>query len=107
MVVQAQLNAYNAHDIDRFVAQYSDDIVIQRLATGDLIAQGEDDLREVYGQLFANKNLKAQVTQRIALGDFIIDYEVVDFGDTQVQAILVFQVIESEIKRVWIINEGG
>jgi hypothetical protein len=44
--VQAQVDAYNAHDIDAFVAAYAEDVVITD-ATGRAIMQGTEAGRSI------------------------------------------------------------
>ena len=50
--VQAQVDAYNARDIDAFVAPYADDVVITD-AGGRPIMAGVATIREEYGAMFA------------------------------------------------------
>jgi hypothetical protein len=66
--VQAQLDAYNAHDVEAFAACYAADVKIFD-ATGTLVMEGLDALRARYGALFAaSPQLHAEVTQRTRIG---------------------------------------
>jgi hypothetical protein len=76
-VVQKQLDAYNACDIDAFAATYSPEIKIHD-GSGKLICDGLKRLREIYGPLFDdNPNQIAIITKRITGGDWVVDDEVV------------------------------
>jgi hypothetical protein len=51
-IVRGQVEAFNARDLDRFVSYYSADVVLED-GNGQVMAQGRDALRALYGQLFA------------------------------------------------------
>ena len=53
--VQEQLDAFNARDLERFLACYAADTIIANGA-GDTLMAGEAQLREMYGTLFGNSH---------------------------------------------------
>ncbi len=73
--VQEQLAAFNDRDVDRFVAAYAADVVIEDGA-GQPLLQGHEGVRGFYGPLFAQSpTLHAEVVTRIAVGAYVIDEE--------------------------------
>lgn len=77
--VQAQLDAYNAHDVDAFVACYAQDVRMFD-AAGALMVDGRDAARARYAKLFADSPaLRAEVTQRTRIGTddqwYVVDAE--------------------------------
>lgn len=74
-VVQAQLEAYNAQDLDAFCATYADDCVIADL-NGAVSQSGAAEIRARYAKTFGDypKN-RAWVVNRMSLGDVVIDHE--------------------------------
>jgi hypothetical protein len=75
--VQEQLDAYNAHDLPRFLACYAPDVRIEN-ADGVVMMEGRDAMAPRYGGLFAAcPELRADVSTRIRAGDFVVDEEVV------------------------------
>ena len=74
-VVQAQLEAYNAQDLDAFLKTYAEDCVIADL-NGAPTQSGAAQIRARYAKTFADfpKN-RAWVEHRMALGDVVIDHE--------------------------------
>jgi hypothetical protein len=73
--VQEQLDAYNARDLERFLACYSSDAVLED-AGGRRLMEGREAMRAAYGTLFANSpTLHAKVPNRIRVGEFVIDEE--------------------------------
>ena len=79
-VVQKQLEAYSACDIDAFAATYTEDVKVID-GTGKVLCEGLAQLCEVYGPLFRNNpNQMAIITKRITAGDWVI-------GDEEVESI--------------------
>ena len=102
-VVQRQLEAYNAHDIDAFLATYSPDIELFTLG-GDRRSQGLDAMRARYGKVFkAAPELHCDITHRIAQGKIVIDHEHLTGlpNGGSVDAIAIYEVRDGKIRRVW------
>jgi hypothetical protein len=74
-LVQAQLDAYNAQDLDAYCAFYADDVVVADL-NGVVTTRGLDAYRARYTKAFADfPENKAELINRIVLGQTIIDHE--------------------------------
>ena len=103
-VVQRQLEAYNAHDIEAFVATYADDVQLFELPD-KVLMRGSAELRERYAERFRDTRLHADIVNRIALGDTVIDHERVRLtfpqGPGTVEAIAIYQVRDGKIINVW------
>lgn len=108
-LAQAQLLAYNAKDLDAFVACYSEDVRVWRLASGaaqlplEPQLQGRTAFRELYRLgPFAAPQVQAQVTQRIVMGDTVIDHErVYGRGEGVQQVAVVYRCREDLIAEVY------
>jgi hypothetical protein len=75
-IAEAQLKAYNARDIDAFMAVFSDDVTLWNL--GDTLpwANGATKAREIYANLFASSpDLHSEVLSRTVIGNKVLDYE--------------------------------
>lgn len=80
-VVQRQLDAYNAQDIDAFVACYAADVIIVREEDGSTQV-GREGMRERYAAMFKRYPAnRATSLQRIIVGDFAVDEERIDGRD--------------------------
>jgi hypothetical protein len=104
VVVQAQLDAYNARDIEAFVACYADDVEVRDLDTGDLRMQGIAAFREAYAAQFMRwPGQRASIAAREVVGDYVMDIEhvrgVPERDDARLMAL--FRVREGRIDRVW------
>lgn len=104
-VIDAQVDAYFARDLERFVACYATEIVIVN-AVGEVLAQGHDGVRQMYGELFENSpQLAGQIVRRIVVGSYVADHEQIDGfnvpgSPTSIQAIAVYHVVNKKISRV-------
>jgi hypothetical protein len=80
-IAQAQLDAYNAQNLDAYCAFFTDDVVVANVG-GDVTGQGIEAYRARYKEAFAKfPNNKAELLNRIVLGNTVIDHERVDRGD--------------------------
>jgi len=74
--VQRQLEAYNARDLDRFVAEYHDDIRVFRAPSGTPVLDGKAAFTAHYAaHRFNLPNLHADVLSRMVVGNKVIDHE--------------------------------
>ena len=101
-VVQAQLDAYNAKNLDALMATYAPD-ARQFALHGALLAQGHDQIRPRYETRFAEPDLHARLLSRTVLGNFVTDLEIVtrNFpeGKGTVEMLCVYEVEGGRIVR--------
>jgi hypothetical protein len=99
--VDRQLEAYNAHDIDAFVACYSPEVVVVDGA-GNRLMSGGSEMREEYAPFFAaNPGLRGEIVHRIEVGDWVIDEERIHgWQDAPVRAVAAYRVAGDLIDRV-------
>ena len=95
--VSRQLAAYNDHRLDDFIACFAPNI---RLTKGDgtLRAQGYEQLRAAYVPVFDVVGRRATIVNRIAVGDWVIDHELVeDDTSRRIEAVVAFHLTNGEI----------
>lgn len=102
-VVDRQHAAYNAHDLERFLASYADSVAVQPL--GDSVSVvGKPKLRESTEAWFAAApTARTEVIQRMVLGPFVVDRQRVTGGPggRPLDAIGIYEVRQGLIRRVW------
>jgi hypothetical protein len=102
--VQAQVDAYNARDIDAFVAAYAEDVVIVD-SSGRMIMSGQDTIREEYGVLFeASPDLRAEIVGRVSAGAWTVDHERVSRGEETRELLVAYLVADKLISRVMMLG---
>lgn len=99
--VQAQLEAYNARDLERFVKCYSEDVVIEDGA-GNLMMRGHEAMRQRYGPMFAaHPDLHCRIVSRIRINDYVVDEErITGRGPEEVHAVAIYRVAGDLITHV-------
>jgi len=100
-VVQAQVEAYNAQDLDAFCACFAKNCVIADL-NGAVTQEGAGQIRERYEAMFARyPQNKAHIVSRMALGNVVIDHEVIRRSpELRLEAIAIYTVRDGLISRV-------
>ena len=100
-VVQAQLDAYNAKDIDALMLTYAPD-ARQFALHGALLAEGIDAIRPRYVARFGEPDLHARLLSRVVLGHFVTDLEIVtrNFpeGRGTVEILCIYEVVDGRIQ---------
>jgi hypothetical protein len=103
---QRQLDAYNARDLERFVVEYTDDVVVFRLPDTEPIMRGKQSLAEHYARNRFNLfELHAKLVNRMTFGNKVIDHEYitgVPGGPLEVAAI--YEVTPAGIGKVWFVS---
>jgi hypothetical protein len=101
-VVQRQVDAYNARDLEGFAATYAESITIFRMPAVEPAVSGKAQLTEVYRERFRSDHLHAEILARIVLGDKVIDHErVIGIRDEPMEAVVVYEVRDGVIRNVW------
>jgi putative hydrolase of HD superfamily len=101
-VVQAQLDAYNAKDIEALLATYSPKA--EQYATGGkLLAQGYEQMRPRFLERFAEANLHARLLSRQVAGNMVADLELIERtfpeGAGSIEMLCVYEVVDGRILR--------
>lgn len=103
-LIQRQLDAYNAHDLDALLATYAEDAqLFEHPAT--LLASGHSQLRARFALRFQEPNLHAHLLHRVLIDRFVIDHERVTRtfpeGPGTIELIATYEVIDGKIVNVW------
>jgi hypothetical protein len=101
--VQRQLDAYNAHDLQRFVAEYADDIRVFAPPEPAPFLSGKAAFSEHYAKnRFTLPALHAAVVKRMTAGEIVVDHErITGLQPGIVEAIAVYRVSGGLIRTVW------
>lgn len=102
ILAQQQLNAYNAGNLEAFLAPFSDSVKIYDQTSGRLLLQGKDAMRKSYGPLFqAAPELHCQVVKRIVSGNTVVDEEsVTGIKDKALTAVVIYTIDHDKIVKV-------
>lgn len=105
-VVQRQLDAYNARDVEALLRVYADDAELYEHPV-TLLARGTAELRPRFAARFTEANLRADLIHRIVVGGTVIDHERVTRtfpeGPGEIELVMIYEVRGDRITRAWTI----
>jgi len=103
-VVQRQLDAYNAHDVEALMATYAENAQ-QFEHPAKLLASSAAQIRERLIARFKEPNLHALLLNRIVSGNLVIDHEQVTRtfpeGTGKLELVAIYEVLDGKIARAW------
>ena len=102
-LAQLQLNAYNAGDIEAFIAPYSDSVRVYNFPD-QLLYTGKDIMRQNYSIFFdRTPDLHCELINRMVLGNTVIDQERVTGlgGGRTIEAIAIYKIAYNKIQEVY------
>lgn len=101
VVVQRQLDAYNARNIEAWLASYAPDARQYELG-GALLAEGHAQIRARTEPRFSEPDLHARLIRREVFGHVVVDHEDVsrtfDTGPGRIELVCVYVVTDGLIR---------
>lgn len=90
--VERQVRAYNARDLEGFLACFAEEVVIED-ANGQMRMTGREAMREQYGQVVADfPDIEYEILTRIRVGSYVVDEEHVTGGPSgDIRAIAIYR----------------
>jgi imidazolonepropionase-like amidohydrolase len=102
LLAQQQLNAYNAHDLDAFLAPYADSVEVYELSSGKLLIKGKEKMRQAYTFITNAPGLYCRLLNRIVQGNTVIDHEEIwSTGNQPFYGIAIYVTENGKISKVY------
>lgn len=109
-VVQANLDAYNAHDLIAFMSYFSEDITLVAFNSGEVTASGKEEIRAIYQPYFeASPQLHSTILKRIVFDNKVIDHESITGARGNPEAfeiVLMYEVCGDKICKMTVIRKS-
>lgn len=103
-IVDQQLEAYNARDIEAFVNTYSENVELY-IFPNQRIGKGKEDLRNTYASFFkATPDLHCEIKNRMVIDNKVIDKEFLTINGQNFSAIAIYEVKNGKIAKVTFIQ---
>ena len=103
-VVDRQLEAYNRHDVEAFVACYTEDA--RFIVLPDRVdLEGHDAFRAAYGRRFIERPaIHARIAQRMVVGRFVTDLEILEGLPDGIgpPVMVIYETVGDRIRTVWV-----
>jgi hypothetical protein len=107
--VGKQIEHFNAHDLEGFLALFAEDLEVGEIPAGASAPTGKAKLREVYADRFrANPDLHASADSQMVSGEFVIQKETIKgrAGNREaLKTVVIYQVKAGKIVRMWLLRE--
>ncbi|WP_136468105.1 nuclear transport factor 2 family protein [Flagellimonas onchidii] len=99
-IVQQQLDAYNAKDIEAFMYTYSNDIKLYNYPN-KLFLDNWTDMKNRYAEFFeSTPDLHCKIKNRIVIGNKVIDEEFITANGSNFSAVAIYEVENGKIAKV-------
>lgn len=104
-LVERQLEAYNAKDLEGFVSLFSPEVKVFNFPN-ELVLTGREAFRRRYEERFKTPGLYAAIEARRIMGKYILDFEHVtqDGQENGTKVIAIYEVSDKAIENVWFIR---
>ena len=105
--VQRQVDAYNARNLNAFMATYAKDACVHKGLDAGAKTLDAGAMRESYGGMFAKTaGLHVQILKRMVMGGTVVDQERVTWDGVKdpVQAVAIYKVDQGLITEAWILK---
>jgi hypothetical protein len=100
---QRQLDAYNDRNLERFAAEYAEDVLVFRPPQPEPVLKGKQALKDHYAKnRFNLPGLHAELLSRMTFGNKVIDHERVHGVSLEpLDGAAVYEVTDAGISKVW------
>ncbi|MDR3684859.1 MAG: nuclear transport factor 2 family protein [Geothrix sp.] len=103
--VQRQIERFNAHDLEGYLALFAEDLEVADLPASEWGTRNKAWLRDVYAERFrTNPDLRASTEAQLVSGTFVIETERIRGRVGQagpLDVVVVYQVKNGKIVRMW------
>lgn len=102
--VQRQLDAYNHHGLERFVAECADDVRVFRPPAPEPVLSGKQAFADHCARnRFNVPGPHAELVNRMVSGHIVVDHErIAGLPDGELAAVAVYEVFDGRIPTVWL-----
>lgn len=107
-VVGRQIELFNAHDLEGFLALFAEELEVGEVPAGPTAPFGKAKLRDLYTERFkANPDLHASAEAQLVSGEFVIQKERIKgrAGKPPLEAVVIYQVRAGKIVRMWSLKD--
>lgn len=104
-LAQQQLNAYNGHNLEAFLAPYAEDVKVYTFPN-KLNFEGKETMRKNYQFIEQNPDLHCELVNRIVEGNTVIDHENVTVSKDRppFKAVAIYKMKDGKISAVYFIQ---
>jgi hypothetical protein len=103
--VNARMTAYNNHDLQAFLKNYSKDIQVFTYPNVLLGNKGKAHLQSIFEPMFKARHVSVKIHQQITQGNYVINHETVTYNGKDQKYVSIYEVKEGLITSVQFVRE--
>ena len=103
-VVNMRMQAYNEHDLNKFLGTYAEDVKIYAYPDRHL-GTGKSHLRSIFEPMFKDGIVSVEIHYQAAKDSYVINHETVDYGDKETEYISIYEVRNGKIISVRFVSD--
>ena len=103
-IVNLRMQAYNNHDLESFMALYSEAIEIYTYPD-TLLGKGKDHLQSIFEPLLSEKSVHVEILYQLAKDSYVINHESVSYGNSKVEYVSIYEVSDGLIQSVRFVRD--
>jgi hypothetical protein len=103
-VVNKRMDAYNQHDLKKFLATYDEDVQIYTYPDKPL-AEGKAHLQSIFEPMLKEGKVKVKIHHQIQKDSYVINHETVIYDNTETEYVSVYKVENGLITDVRFIRD--
>jgi hypothetical protein len=103
-VVNQRMDAYNQHDLKRFLALYDEGVEVYTYPDKRL-AEGKGHLKSIFEPMLKEGKVKVKIHHQIQKDSYVINQETVTYGTTETEYVSVYKVENGLITEVRFIRD--
>ncbi len=99
-IVNKRMDAYNEHNLKKFLATYSQEVQIFDYPNTAIGKQGRAHLRHIFEQMFEGKAVRVDVVSQIEHGNYVVNEETVYYKGVATDYVSIYEVRDGLIHQV-------
>ncbi|WP_395377571.1 nuclear transport factor 2 family protein [Marinicella sp. W31] len=99
-VVNGRMSAHNEHNVEKFLAFYSENIQIYDFPDKPLGSSGKDHIRKIFTPLFHAQSVKTTVKSQMVNGRYVVNRETVVREGKTIEYISIYEVENGLIQSI-------
>ncbi len=103
-VVNARMDAYNSHDLERFLGNYAEEVTIFTYPDKSL-GGGRDHLCSIFGPMFEKGETRVTIQHQIAKDSYVVNHESVNTEGTKTEYVSIYEVRKGLIQSVRFVRD--
>lgn len=103
-IVNQRMEAYNNHDIKKFMALYAENISIYTYPD-EKLASGKVHLESIFKPMFTEAKVRVVIVKQVENGSYVINEEVVNYSGSNKKYVSIYKVENGLISEVRFVRE--